>query len=337
VRGFIQRHPGASVFALLAALFVVYEIVASFVAYTSDAFVLSDVMIVAPQVEGPIKRIAVERNQPVAAGELLFEIDPEPFQLKVDAAEAALRLAEANYEKALTQVPSAGDAVKEAQAVLDDARLTYQRLAAIVASGAVTEQHVDDAKRDMDQAAAHVAELSAMRQTAQSDVLVQEAQIAVAKAELALAEYDLARTSIVAAVAGTVAPYTAKVGDYAKVATPVMAVVADDGWRIVANLPDYYLGVIRPGQPVLVHLASDPWRIHRATVRSVPRGISREQEELGVLPYVSPTTEWIRLPRRFPVEIEIAGLARRLPLFSGADARVVMLADTFAVPEAPPP
>lgn len=335
MRELVKRHPGASVFGLLVALFVLYEIVSSFVAYTADAFVVSDILVVSPQIEGPILRIAVERNQRVAAGDLLFEIDPEPFGLQVAAAQAALALARANHQKAESEVSSAGDAVAMQEAVLADARLTYQRLAAIVDSGAVTQQRVDDAKSSFDQATAHVAELRAMQTTAGQDVVVQQAQIAVAEAALAEAQYNLDRTRIVAASAGVVAPYTAKVGDYAKVATPVMAIVADDGWRLVANLQDYYLPALRPGQPVWVHISTDPWRIHRATVRSVPRGVSREPQAVNVLPYVKPTTEWIRLPRRFPVEIEIRDLVGRVPLFSGADARILTMADTFRITDGP--
>jgi multidrug efflux system membrane fusion protein len=331
VRAWIGRHPGAAVFTLLAGLFVIYEIAASFVAYTADAFVLSDLVTVAPEVAGPISRIAVERNQPVKAGDLLFEIDPEPFALKVAAAEAALELAKADEAKAKTQVSASADAVTEAEAVLQDAKLTYQRLAAIVASGAITEQRVDDAKRDFDQAAARVAELRAMQSTAAQDVLVHAADIAVAEAALAEARYDLTRTRIVAATDGTVAPYQTKVGDYAEVGKPVMAVVAAGGWRVVANLPDYYLGAIAPGQPVLVHIATDPWRLHWATVRSVPPGVARHRTPLEVLPYVTPTTEWIRLPRRFPIEVDLGDLPERQRLFSGADARILMVADTFSL------
>ena len=164
---------------------------------------------------------------------------------------------------------------------------------------------------------------------------MQLAAIGAAQASLAKAEYDLAQTRVVSSVAGSVAPYEIKEGDFVNIGTPVMAVVADRGWRIVANLPDYYLGALTVGQTVWVHVSSDPWRLHRATIRSIPRGISRQPDPLGVLPYVSPTTEWIRLPRRFPVEVDIEGFVGRVPLFSGADARVLMWANTFATDAAP--
>ena len=336
MRKWVQAHPGASVFWLLAGLFAIYEIATSFVAYTADAYVTSDVIVAAPQVAGPLKTIAVARNQQVAAGDLLFEIDPALFALKVSQLEAQRDLARTRHAKALSSAAAAGDAVTEAQAVLSDARLTYERLAKIVDSGAVTQQRVDDAKRDFDQAQAHVAELKAMAEAAARDIAVQAGEIAVAEAELAVAEYDLAQTRVTAGSAGFVAPYQAKAGDYIEVGQPVLAVITTTDWRIVANLPDYYLGVIRPGQPVLVQISTDPWRLHWATVRSVPRGISRTPEPENVLPYVTPTTEWIRLPRRFPVEIDLGDLPERYPMYSASDARIVLWADTFRRPEAVP-
>jgi multidrug efflux system membrane fusion protein len=335
LRAFISRHPGASVFALLAGLLLLYEIVSSFIAYSTDAFVLTDVVVVAPQVAGPVATVAVERNQAIAAGDLLFSVDPTIFRYRVDELKAQLTLAQANHAKAVDQAAAAASTVQSAQATLNDAQMRYQRLAAIQNSGAVTVQAVDDAKRDFDTAAARVGELTALQQTAQQDIAVQLAAIGAAQASLAKAEYDLAQTRVVSSVAGTVAPYEVKEGDFVNVGTPVMAVVADRGWRIVANLPDYYLGAIEPGQTVWVHISSDPWRIHRATIRSIPRGISRQPDPLGVLPYVSPTTEWIRLPRRFPIEVEIGDFVGRVPLFSGADARVLLWANTFVIDAAP--
>ncbi len=335
MRAFFARHPGGSVFGLLAGLLVLYEIVSSFVAYTTDAFVVTDVVVVAPQVAGPVTSVEVRRNQTIAAGDLLFSIDPTPFQYRVDELKAELALAQASHAKAVDQASAAAAVVKSAQATLADAQMRFQRLAAIQSSGAVTVQAVDDAKRDFDTAAARVAELVALEQTAQQDIAVQLAAIGAAQASLAKAEYDLAQTRVVSSVAGSIAPYEVKQGDFVSVGTPVLAVVADRGWRIVANLPDFYLGALAVGQPVWVHVSSDPWRLHRATIRSIPRGIARQPDPLRVLPYVSPTTEWIRLPRRFPVEIDIEGFAGRVPLFSGADARVLMWANTFATEPAP--
>ena len=54
------------------------------------------------------------------------------------------------------------------------------------------------------------------------------------------------------------------------------------------------------------------------------RDFERTPEPTGALPYVDPTTDWIRLPRRFPVEIDMGELPHNMPLYTGADARVLI-------------
>jgi multidrug efflux system membrane fusion protein len=69
--------------------FVLYEVVTRFVAYTSDGYVRSDLIAVAPQVTGRIIAVHVIDNQTVKRGDPLVTIDPVPFQLVV-AQRAAL-------------------------------------------------------------------------------------------------------------------------------------------------------------------------------------------------------------------------------------------------------
>lgn len=55
-----------------------------------DAYVTADIVAVSPEVSGPMLRLAVTDNQSVAAGDLLFTIDPRPYQIELDREKAAL-------------------------------------------------------------------------------------------------------------------------------------------------------------------------------------------------------------------------------------------------------
>ncbi|MBX9700106.1 MAG: hypothetical protein K2X74_11765, partial [Acetobacteraceae bacterium] len=99
----------------------------------------------------------------------------------------------------------------------------------------------------------------------------------------------------------------------------------DGNWRVVANVAERHLPRVAPGRSVLVMLGSDTWRVHLGTVRSVGAAVARTPGPVGVLPYIEPQTDWVRLPRRFPVEIDIPGLATRIPAFRGGNARVLVL------------
>jgi multidrug efflux system membrane fusion protein len=104
-----------------------------------------------------------------------------------------------------------------------------------------------------------------------------------------------------------------------------MAVVTDENWRVVANVTERHLGRIGPGQRAWVMLGSDPWRLHEGRVRSLGPAIARSDAPAGVIPYVPAQTDWVLLPRRFPVEIDLPGLAGAIPAFRGGNARVLVL------------
>jgi multidrug efflux system membrane fusion protein len=78
------------------------------------------------------------------------------------------------------------------------------------------------------------------------------------------------------------------------------------------------------GGDAWVWVDSEPWQLHRARIAGIARGISRDEGADKLLPYVAPTTDWIRLQRRFPVTLTLVDPPHDLILFMGADARVVI-------------
>ncbi|HEY2540949.1 MAG TPA: hypothetical protein VGI28_15860, partial [Stellaceae bacterium] len=71
-------------------------------------------------------------------------------------------------------------------------------------------------------------------------------------------------------------------------------------------------------------LDSYPWHVHRAVVQGIARGISRRQTPNTLLPYVEPTTDWIRLERRFPVTFVLRDPHPDVILHMGSDARTLI-------------
>jgi multidrug efflux system membrane fusion protein len=90
-----RRRRAMLVGAVVLAAFALWELCTTFVAYTSDAYVRSDLISIAPQVTGRIISVPIQDNQTVHRGDLLVAIDPEPFQLAFNAAQASLRQAAA--------------------------------------------------------------------------------------------------------------------------------------------------------------------------------------------------------------------------------------------------
>jgi membrane fusion protein, multidrug efflux system len=92
---------------------------------------------------------------------------------------------------------------------------------------------------------------------------------------------------------------------------------------VVANFKEYVASRLKPGMRAWMWLDSHPWRFFPARVVGVGRGISREQDRGRLLPYVAPTTDWIRLARRMQVTLVLEP-EPDVPLFMGADARVLL-------------
>jgi len=209
-----------------------------------------------------------------------------------------------------------------ANKVTDEAIL--EAMEDLVKRGDVAQQRVDDAQRDHSVAQADLADAQSALVTAEQSVVQTQAALSVVQAEVAEAQWAMDRTIVVAASSGRIGPVTAQPGDYIDVGQPVLALVTDDDWRIVANVRERFLESLEPGQTVWFNLGSQPWHWRRGKVRSLPAGVARSPDREMVLPYVDPATDWIRLPRRFPVEIDLMGLQNHRRLHQGADASVLV-------------
>jgi len=122
----------------------------------------------------------------------------------------------------------------------------------------------------------------------------------------------------------TITNLTTRPGDTATVNIPMIGIVDADAWRIMANYKQYYVRSFEVGGEAWVWLDSAPWHFYRAKITGIARGFSRDPQMPMLLPYVAPTTDWIRLPRRFPVTLTLTEPLPDLGLFMGADARVVI-------------
>src|SRR5712691_3895853 len=177
-------------------------------------------------VSGPIQNILVDFNSPVQRGQLLAKIDPRPFQVKVDGADADLGNARAKLDKD--------------RADLELKRVTLQRTRALRSPGIVAESVLDVAVSNERQARAQLA--------------LDEAEIASAEAKLREAQVSLAYTDIVSPVDGVVVSRNVDVGQTvaATFQTPTLFQVAEDltKMQVQASVSESDIGPVAPGQDV---------------------------------------------------------------------------------------
>jgi membrane fusion protein, multidrug efflux system len=329
----VQQAPKAAmstgrrvVIALAAVfmLFLAWEGLTTVVAYTDDAYVRSDLVAYAPQVTGHVIAVHVRDNQTVRKGDRLISIDPVPFQLDVRAQQAALAAANAQQQADQDTAASARNELAEAVAARDLADENQRRAQSLEADAFASRQALDSANEV--QRRTHAAVDAADAGVARAERMISMAQASVqkAQAELATAEWRLARTELYAPVDGSINNLTVEVGDTARADEPIIGIVDANAFRIMANYKQAYVRHFSQGGTAWVWLDSHPWHFYRARIEGVARGISRNVGEDKLLPYVAPTTDWIRLQRRFPVTITLVDPPPGNILLMGADARVVI-------------
>lgn len=304
--------------------FIAYEVITSFVAYTDDAYVRSDLVALAPQVTGQIIAVHVVDNQTVKAGDPVVTIDPTPFQLMVAQHHAQIEEARSQVAADSDAIAAAQDALAAATSQRSYAADNQHRLSVLASSQDVSRADLDLADDQFRRAEAAMASAQSAIARAQATAAMHQAAQARAEAELAYAEWQLARTNVVAPTDGTITNLTVRVGDTGRAEEPLVGIVDAHAWRIMANYKQNFIRGFIVGHPAWVWLDSQPWHFHRAHIAGIARGISREPEPEKLLPYVAPTTDWIRLQRRFPVTVVLDEPSDKLHLYMGADARVVI-------------
>jgi multidrug efflux system membrane fusion protein len=312
------------VLSSIALALALYWASGYFFAYTDDAYVTSDLVSVAPYVSGRIVSVNIVDNQTVKKGELLATIDPMPFQLALNEKQA--RKTEAEAQLAVDR-----DVITATQAQREDAaakeRLAsdnLRRAAPITAEGFLSRQAFDTATAKEQEAKAVLADAEASIAKAQQMLTLHQAVVATITAEIAYLQWQLEQTRLLAPADGTITQLTLRVGDQAVENKPLIGLVDAHAWRVYANYKEGVIRHMKIGHTAWVWLYTYPWQLRRATIQGIARGISREQTDRKLLPYVAPTTDWIRLERRFPVTLVLQDHSPDITLHMGADARTII-------------
>jgi multidrug efflux system membrane fusion protein len=308
----------------LLVLLIAWESFTYFVAYTDDAYVRSDLVAVAPEVTGRIIAVHVVDNQEIKLGAKLISIDPTPFQLEVNQRQAQI-------EEQTSLVKVAREQLATAQAALDAATSTHTyaveqqaRYAVLAASNNAPRAELDRANDELRRATAEMTISQVAIAKARTSIDAHQAALDVAKADMATAQWKLSRTDVVSPTDGTITNLTTRAGDTATVNIPMIGIVDANAWRVIANYKQYYVRSFEVGDTAWVWLDSAPWRFYRGRITGIARGFSRDPQAPMLLPYVAPTTDWIRLQRRIPVTIVLDEQPPGGKLYMGADARTVI-------------
>ncbi|OXR35251.1 HlyD family secretion protein [Pseudomonas umsongensis] len=298
---------------LLIVLSLAWYLLADrFTPYTQQARVGAFVIPVAAEVAGRVTRVNVRNNQDVKAGEVIFEIDPQPYQIAVDRARADLESTRRQIGASTAGIASAQASLRAAQANELKARQDNQRLEGLYREdpGTISVRLLEVSRANREAAVSQVAAARAEVQRAreqeggseEDNALLRSAATALSKAEL-----DLSNTQIRARSAGLITDLRTDVGQFAAAGNPVMTLIAIHDVWISADMTENNLALVRPETPVSIALDALPGEVFQGRVRSIGYGVSVGQPTApGSLPTVQNSRDWLRPAQRFPVVIEFS-------------------------------
>lgn len=298
--------------ALIALSLLWYLFADRYTPYTQQARVEAYVVAVAPEVAGRVIRVAVRNNQTVEAGQLLFELDPEPYQIAVERARAELESVRRQVGASTAGIDSALAALRAAEAGELEARQDRDRLERLYREdpGTISLRRLEISRAAFEQTSSQVAAARAEVQRAREQEGgsgEDNAKLRSAAAALEQAERDLGNTRLRASSAGLITDLRTEVGLYAGAGTPVLTLIALNDLWINAEMTENNLGHLQTGTPVRIVLDARPGEVFDGYVRSIGAGVSvGPQNPPGSLPTVQNNRDWLRAAQRFPVIVEFA-------------------------------
>ncbi|MGH9941626.1 MAG: efflux RND transporter periplasmic adaptor subunit [Pyrinomonadaceae bacterium] len=199
---------------------------------------------------GRLRSISVDLGSAVRRGQMIAQVEPQDYQLRVQQAEAALAQARARLglspDGADDKVdPEQTGAVRQARAVMDEARQNRERTVTLVEQGVVPRAEFDQVD------AAYKVAISRY-QDAVEEIRNRQALLAQRRSELALAQQQLIGTKVVAPFDGVVQEKSASIGEYLNVGAPVAVIVRVNPLRFRAEVPERDAGMVRAGLPIRV-------------------------------------------------------------------------------------
>ena len=295
---------------------------------TDDAFVEGHVHTIASKVSGTVKKINVRDNQLVRKGDILVEIDPADYEVKVKEASSTLvkersKLSEIEAKievsrQRLSEMNAASKAAKAnlelQEANLKLATIDFKRAEKLYEKEAIPREKYDNTKTGYEVAVSRVKAVKEQAKQAEMAVETQKAIIKQAEAtkppqvstikekeaKLRAAELNYGYTHIPAPSDGYITKKTVEVGNQIEAGLPLMAVVPLDNIWVVANYKETQLEKVKPGQRVEMKVDTYPGKTFNGKVDSIMAGSGAI---FSLFPPENATGNYVKVVQRIPVKI----------------------------------
>ena len=293
---------------------------------TENAYVQAEHILVTPAVDGMVAEVFVHDNQEVERGQPLFQVDPMPFRLEWEKAEAeldAIRYEIGSYRAAHRQAEAELKSARKEASFLEK---EYERRAKLGGGKALAKVELDKFRHQWQLARQRIPELEEKVRLmlanlgGRRDLAAEDhPRFRLVDAERAKAALDLERATVRAAASGRIANLDLQAGEYVKEGAPVFSLIADVAPWIEANLKETQLTHVREGQSVTISVDAYPDERWQGTVAGVSAGTGAV---FSLLPAQNATGNWVKVVQRIPVRIAIFPRADAPQLRAGMSATV---------------
>ena len=277
--------------------------------YTSQARVHALVVPIAAEVSGTVTQVSVGNNQPVKAGQALFQIDVDRYQLALQTAEANLQSSRQALGASTAAVAAAQASLGAARANLIRAEQDTVRMRAIRKEDpdAISLRRLESSEASLASAQGSVAAAAAnVEQSIHNRGTEGEAnsRIQQSLAALGQAQLNLERATVRAPENGVVTGVRLDKGSFAAAGAPQMTFIATDSIWVQADFSENNLGNIDPNDEVAIVFDMLPGQVIRGRVRDMGFGVAVDSAALGSLPTIDNNRDWLRSAQRFPVLLD---------------------------------
>lgn len=283
---------------------------------TDNAYVAADSVVVSSKVAGYVDEVFVSENDQVARGQALVQLDLRDYRTQAQQARAQIAATLAGADTIRSQVTEQDAAIRQAQAQFAAASagvsLANEQVARyrpLAASGAEPREKLDQfvtqarqARAELAKAQAAVGAAIARRLTLFEQIDQTEAQAEAARAQLEAANLTVASTLLRASKAGRVGDLTVRTGQFVQPGQRLMTVVPLHDLYVTANFKETQVGLVRPGQPVILEVDALPDVEIKGRVDSISPGTGAE---FSILPPENATGNFTKVVQRITVRIEI--------------------------------
>ena len=310
-----------TLFALLPIALVVggyFYLTGGQVMSTDDAYVQAEKVGISTDVSGIVQDVAVKDNQHVAAGQVLYQLDPRQFQIALDNAKANLAQTALSIEAMKQDYKRMVSDTAAQQAQVDLDQVNFDRNAMLLRSATISQAVYDQARYTLDNDKSKLAALHEQAQVqlaklgGNPDLAVTEhPQYRQAQAQVDEAQRQLDHTVVAAPFAGEVTgvPSIAP-GKYLAASTTAFFLVDTDHIWVDATPKETELTYVRPGQPVTVTVDTYPEFEWHGVVESVSPAAA---QEFTLLPAQNTSGNWVKVVQRVPMRVRLDTTDAKLP------------------------